>query len=40
MRFQLGAEHGFGCDERGSFSKPAYEEAQNRTLEFFKKHLG
>ncbi|MEJ0018734.1 MAG: dienelactone hydrolase family protein [Acetobacteraceae bacterium] len=36
----LGAHHGFGCDERGSFSKPDYELAQQRTLAFFAKHLG
>ncbi|HYZ25063.1 MAG TPA: dienelactone hydrolase family protein [Rhodopila sp.] len=36
----LGAQHGFGCDERASFSKPDYELAQKRTLEFFDKHLG
>jgi carboxymethylenebutenolidase len=36
----MGAAHGFGCDERGSFSKPDYELAQRRTLEFFAKHLG
>jgi carboxymethylenebutenolidase len=35
-----GAQHGFGCDERGSFSKPDYELAQQRTLVFFTKHLG
>jgi carboxymethylenebutenolidase len=35
-----GAGHGFGCDERGSFSKPDYELAQTRTLDFFTKHLG
>ena len=35
-----GAQHGFGCDERGSFSKPDYEQAQQRTLDFFRKHLG
>jgi len=35
-----GAGHGFGCDERGSFSKPDYELAQKRTVEFFAKHLG
>lgn len=34
-----GAGHGFGCDERGSFSKPDYELAQGRTVEFFAKHL-
>jgi carboxymethylenebutenolidase len=35
-----GAQHGFGCDERGSFSQPDYEQAQQRTLAFFAKHLG
>lgn len=35
-----GAQHGFGCDERGSFSKPDYEQAQQRTLDFFARHLG
>jgi carboxymethylenebutenolidase len=35
-----GAQHGFGCDERGSYSKPDYELAQTRTLDFFAKHLG
>ena len=29
-----GAGHGFGCDERGSYSKPDYELAQQRTLVF------
>jgi carboxymethylenebutenolidase len=36
----MGAGHGFGCDERGSYSKPDYEVAQQRTLDFFAKHLG
>jgi len=35
----MGAGHGFGCDERGSFSKPDYDLAQERTLAFFAKHL-
>jgi carboxymethylenebutenolidase len=34
-----GAQHGFGCDERGSYSEPDYELAQRRTLDFFAKHL-
>ncbi|MEO8716255.1 MAG: dienelactone hydrolase family protein, partial [Acetobacteraceae bacterium] len=34
------AGHGFGCDERGSFSKKDYDLAQQRTLAFFGKHLG
>ena len=36
----LGAQHGFGCDERGSYSKSDYDLAQSRTIEFFAKHLG
>jgi carboxymethylenebutenolidase len=36
----MGAAHGFGCDERGSFSKPDYDLAQERTLAFFAKNLG
>jgi carboxymethylenebutenolidase len=35
----MGAQHGFGCDERGSYSKPDYDLAQSRTLEFFAKNL-
>lgn len=35
-----GAGHGFGCNERGSFNHAAYERAQQRTLEFFARHLG
>jgi carboxymethylenebutenolidase len=34
-----GAQHGFGCDERGSYSQPDYELAQQRTVEFFAKNL-
>lgn len=34
-----GAGHGFGCDERGSYSKPDYDLAQQRTLAFFATHL-
>jgi carboxymethylenebutenolidase len=34
-----GAQHGFGCDERGSYSQPDYELAQQRTIAFFAKHL-
>ena len=36
----MGAGHGFGCDERGSFSQPDYELAQQRTLDLFARHLG
>ena len=35
----MGAQHGFGCDERGSFSAPDYKLAQKRTAEFFATHL-
>ncbi|HET6184413.1 MAG TPA: dienelactone hydrolase family protein [Acetobacteraceae bacterium] len=35
-----GAGHGFGCNERGSFSQKDYDLAQQRTLAFFRKHLG
>jgi carboxymethylenebutenolidase len=34
-----GAQHGFGCDERGSYSAPDAALAQSRTLEFFATHL-
>lgn len=34
-----GAQHGFGCDERGSFSAEDAKLAQERTLAFFGKHL-
>jgi carboxymethylenebutenolidase len=36
----MGAQHGFGCDERGSFSAPDYELAQQRTVDFFAAHVG
>ena len=35
-----GAQHGFGCDERGSYSRLDAELAWGRTLDFFAKHLG
>jgi carboxymethylenebutenolidase len=34
------AGHGFSCDERASFDKLSHEKALERTLAFFKKHLG
>jgi carboxymethylenebutenolidase len=34
-----GAQHGFSCDERGSFDKPNADVAWRRTVDFFKKHL-
>jgi carboxymethylenebutenolidase len=35
-----GAGHGFGCDERASYSRPDAEQAQNRSLAFLAGHLG
>jgi carboxymethylenebutenolidase len=35
-----GAQHGFGCDERGSFSAKDAALAQERTLAFFARHFG
>ncbi len=37
--FTYNADHGFSCDERGSFDKPSHEQALGRTLDFFKQHL-
>ncbi len=34
-----GAQHGFGCNDRGSYSAPDAAQAQERTLAFFAKHL-
>ena len=34
-----GAQHGFGCDERASFSAPDAALAQARTVDFFRQHL-
>ncbi|MDW8315203.1 MAG: dienelactone hydrolase family protein [Rhodovarius sp.] len=34
-----GAGHGFGCDERGSYSAPDAKLAQQRTLDFLRRHL-
>ena len=33
------AQHGFGCEDRPSFSLSDYEAAQARTLAFFARHL-
>jgi carboxymethylenebutenolidase len=35
-----GAQHGFGCNDRASYSAPDAALAQERTLAFFTKHLG
>ena len=34
-----GAGHGFGCDQRASYDKEAYELARKRSLDFFAKKL-
>lgn len=34
------AGHGFSCDERGSFHKPSHEQARQRTIDFFRQHVG
>jgi carboxymethylenebutenolidase len=38
--FTYPAGHGFSCDERASFHKASHEQALERTLGFFKQHLG
>jgi carboxymethylenebutenolidase len=34
------ADHGFNCDQRGSYNAPAAKQARGRTLEFLRKHVG
>ena len=34
------ADHGFNCDQRGSYNAPAAQQARERTLAFFAQHLG
>jgi carboxymethylenebutenolidase len=34
------ADHGFNCDQRGSYNAEAAKLARERTLEFFGKHVG
>jgi carboxymethylenebutenolidase len=38
--FYPGAGHGFNCDQRGSYHAASAKLARERTLEFFRKHLG
>jgi carboxymethylenebutenolidase len=38
--FLYDAGHGFNCDQRGSFDANAAKLARERTLEFFRKHIG
>ena len=37
--FVYEADHGFNCDQRGSFNGPAAQLARQRTLDFFAQHL-
>jgi len=34
------AGHGFACDERGSFHEPSARQARQRTIDFFREHVG
>jgi carboxymethylenebutenolidase len=34
------AGHGFNCDERGSYHAESAKLARQRTLDFFRQHLG
>jgi carboxymethylenebutenolidase len=34
------AQHGFNCDQRGSYDAASAKLARERTLEFFRKHVG
>ena len=36
----MGAQHGFNCDERGSWNADAAKLASSRTIEFLHKHVG
>lgn len=38
--FWYGADHGFNCNDRGSYNAAAAKQARERSLEFLKKHLG
>ncbi|MBA4327935.1 MAG: carboxymethylenebutenolidase [Polaromonas sp.] len=38
--FVYEANHGFNCDQRGSYNEAAARLAKQRTLDFFAKHLG
>jgi carboxymethylenebutenolidase len=35
-----GAGHGFNCDQRGSYNAAASKQARERTVDFFRKHIG
>jgi carboxymethylenebutenolidase len=40
LHVYAGAGHGFSCDERASFHEPSHRLARERTLAFFRQHVG
>jgi len=38
--FIYSADHGFNCDHRGSYHAPSARQARERTLGFFREHVG
>jgi carboxymethylenebutenolidase len=38
--FIYAADHGFNCDQRGSYNAAAAKQARERTLAFFRQHVG
>jgi carboxymethylenebutenolidase len=38
--FVYAADHGFNCDQRGSYNAAAAKQARERTLAFFRQHVG
>jgi carboxymethylenebutenolidase len=38
--YMYAADHGFNCDQRGSYDAAAAKLARERTIEFFRKHVG
>ncbi len=40
MFYIYAADHGFNCDARGSYDAPAASLARERTLAFFREHVG
>lgn len=38
--FYYPAGHGFNCDQRGSFDEASAKTARQRTLDFFRQHIG
>ncbi|HET7549232.1 MAG TPA: dienelactone hydrolase family protein [Usitatibacter sp.] len=40
VTYYYAAGHGFNCEQRGSYDAAAAKTARERTLEFFRKHIG